>query len=63
MKNEIYYIWPHDFRWRNNVLSQRIIMLSSLGSVKVIHRKGKRLPVNLNCNYELVTLGIDSKYR
>jgi len=62
MKNEIYYIWPHDFRWRNNVLGQRIIMLSSLGSVKIIHRKGKRLPVNLNCNYELVSLGIDSKY-
>lgn len=37
-------------------------MLSTLGMLKIIHRKGKRPPSDLNCNYEIITLGIDSKH-
>ena len=60
MKN-IFYIWPHDFRWKNNVLGQRLIMLDSLGVLNVLVRNSKCLPNNLDLNINVYAYGISSR--
>jgi glycosyltransferase involved in cell wall biosynthesis len=59
--NNIFYIWPHDFNWKNNVLGQRLIMLDSLGVLNVLSRKSKRLPINLGINIKINTYGLNSR--
>jgi glycosyltransferase involved in cell wall biosynthesis len=58
--NTIYYIWPHDFYWKNNVLGQRLIMLNPLGKLHVCARKSKRLPLNLGINVNISIYGLSS---
>jgi glycosyltransferase involved in cell wall biosynthesis len=58
--NRILYIWPHDFRWKNNVLGQRLVMLESLGVLDVLVRKSKWLPRNLDFNIRVSTFGLSA---
>lgn len=59
--SNIYYIWPHDFRWKNNVLGQRLIMLDSVGTLHVLARRSKWLPMNLDFKINITLYGISSK--
>jgi glycosyltransferase involved in cell wall biosynthesis len=59
--NNIFYIWPHDFRWKNNVLGQRLIMLDSLGLLKVLVRRSKWLPINLGLNIRISVHGLSAR--
>jgi glycosyltransferase involved in cell wall biosynthesis len=58
MKN-IFYIWPHDFRWTNNVLGQRLIMLDSLGVLNVLVRNSKSPPLSLDMNISINKYGVN----
>jgi glycosyltransferase involved in cell wall biosynthesis len=59
--HNIFYIWPHDFRWRNNVLGQRLIMLRPLGNLKLLVRRYKRLPQGLNLDFSIYYFGLHHK--
>ncbi len=59
--SNIYYIWPHDFRWKNNVLGQRLIMLDSVGTLHVLARRSKWLPINLDFKTNITLYGISSR--
>jgi glycosyltransferase involved in cell wall biosynthesis len=60
--NNIFYIWPHDFRWRNNVLGQRLIMLAPLGKLHLFMRRYKRLPQGLEFNTSIEHFGLNHKF-
>ena len=60
--SNIFYVWPHDFRWKNNVLGQRLIMLHSLGALTVLVRRSKWLPSNLDLDIKTRSCGVSAHF-
>jgi glycosyltransferase involved in cell wall biosynthesis len=55
---DIYYLWPYDLYWKNNVLGQRLIMLHPLGNLRVCTRHFRRRPVDLGINVSISRYGL-----